>query len=151
MRRSSGVLVVTLLLASCGGSTETIEPFTAGPLDPGFAKTWSGSGTMTCPGFTATESATMPITVSGDSLTASMACLGGSRVNLTATGSGTTASWSGSLSCPPAADSSCATWVYTRLSSTLTLNANGTLSAFSAGRLVGCGTNVDCTTTFNGT
>ena len=27
----------------------------------------------------------------------------------------------------------------------------GTLSAFSAGSLVGCGTIVDCTTTFNGT
>jgi hypothetical protein len=148
MKRFSAVLVVALVMASCGGSTETTP---GDPLDPGFARTWSGTQTLTCPGYSTTESGTMPITVSGNSLTAILGCLGGSSVALTVTGSGKTVSWSGSLNCPPAADASCSAWVYTRTASTLTLNANGSLTASGAGTLVGCGVTLSCTTSFSGT
>jgi hypothetical protein len=149
MRRSSGVLLVALMMASCGGSSETTS---GGPLDPGFAKTWGGSMTMACAGMDPMVSTgSMPITVSGSSLMVGVACLDLSVINLAYVGSGTTASWVGSAACPPTAYGTCSTWVYTRSSGTVTLNANGTLTASGVGTLVGCGTSVGCTTTFNGT
>jgi hypothetical protein len=149
MRRSSGVLVVTLVMASCGGSSETKS---GGPLDPGFAKTWGGGMTMACTGLDPMVSTgSMPITVSGSSLMVGVGCLDLSVISLAYTGSGATASWVGSASCPPTAYGTCPTWVYTRTSGTITLNANGTLTASGVGTLVGCGVSVDCTTSFNGT
>jgi len=150
MKRYPTGLVVALLMASCGGGSDGGG---ITPLDAGFAKTWSGPFSMTCPGAgnTVVPAGTLPITVSGNDLMTRLACTDGTILNVTATGSGSTATWTGTFSCPPTALGTCSTWVFTRTSVTFTLNSNGTLTASGVGKLVGCGTSVDCTTSFSGT
>jgi len=150
MKRYPIGLVVALLMASCGGGSDG-EP--SAPLDAGFAKTWSGPLSMACPGAGTTvyPAGTLPITVSGNDLMTRLACTDGTSLNVTARGSGSTATWTGTFRCPPAALGTCSTWVFTRTSVTFTLNSNGTLTASGVGTLVGCGTSIDCTTSFSGT
>ena len=106
--------------------------------------TCDGVGTSVYPGGTA------PITVSGNNLMARISCEDGTGLNVTATGSGSIATWTGTFSCPPTAKGTCSTWVFTRTSVTYTLNANNTLTASGVGTLMGCGVTANCTTLFSG-
>lgn len=148
MKRIVECLVVALTMMGCGGTSDT----PTAPLDPGFAKTWTGDFSMTCTGVGTSvyPGGSTTITVSGNSLTAVLSCSDGSGTSVTATGSGATATWNGSVSCPPTVQGTCSTWVFTRTSVTYTLNANGTLSGAGVGTLVGCGITTDCTTSFSG-
>jgi len=151
MGRFAAVLVAALTMASCGG-TDTPPP--TGPLDTGFAKIWNGALTLACTGAGTTvyPASTLEITVSGSSLTTRLACVVGSGTSVTATGAGSTATWTGSFSCPSDVQASCPSgWVFTHTSRTYTLNANGTLTVSGTGTLSGCGITTDCTTSFPGT
>jgi hypothetical protein len=141
--------VVASMLAGCGGSD---PPDPGAPLDAGFAKTWSGSLSRTCAGLGTTvyPGGSLPITVSGYSLYTRLGCPDGTTLAVTATGSGSTATWTGTFSCPPAPAGTCPNAVFTRTSVTFTLNGNGTLSASGVGTMVGCGTTANCTTSFEG-
>jgi len=149
MWRYAAGMFIALTMVSCGGSD---TPAPNAPLDPGFAKTWTGTLSMTCEGVGTSvyPGGTAPITVSGNDLMTRIACTDGTSLNVTATGSGSTATWNGTFSCPPTAVGTCSTWVFTRTSVTYTLNANGTLTASGIGTLVGCGTTTNCTTNFSG-
>ena len=151
MKRIAAVVIAAFMMTSCGGS-DTPSP-DGGPLDTGFAKTWTGDLSMTCVGVGTSvyPGGTTTITVSDKSLMARLSCEDGSGLNVTATGSRKTAVWTGSFSCPPNPVGTCATWVFTRTSVTYTLNPNGTLTASGVGTLAGCGIVTDCTTLFNGT
>jgi hypothetical protein len=153
MKRLVVVPVVAFMLAGCGGTETPASGDPGAPLNPGFAKTWTGDLSMTCDGVGTSvfPGGTAPITVSGNSLMARISCEDGSGLNVTATGSGSTATWNGSFSCPPTAVGTCSTWVFTRTSVTYTLNANGTLTASGVGTLAGCGVTTSCTTLFSGT
>ena len=149
--------VTATLTASAAGLVDTIVvtilPASAIPLDPGFARTWTGPLSMNCAGVGTTvyPGGTLPITVSGYELMTRLACPDGTRLDVIATGSGSTATWTGTFSCPPTAMGTCSSWVFTRTSVTFTLNGNGTLTAAGVGTLVGCGTSTSCTTSFPGT
>lgn len=149
MRRYVMAAVVASIMAGCGGSD---PPDPGAPLDPGFAKTWSGTLTRTCAGFGTDvyPGGSLPITVSGNSLYTRLACPGSTTLAVTATGSGSTATWTGTFSCPPAPAGTCPNAVFTRTSVTFVLNGNGTLSASGVGTMVGCGTTAGCTTSFEG-
>jgi hypothetical protein len=151
MGRFAAVLVAALTMTSCGG---TDPPPPTGPLDTGFAKIWNGVPTVACVGFaTFTYPATpVEITVSGNSLTARLLCTVGSGISVTATGSGSTATWAGSLSCPLDVPEGCPSGlVFTHTSRTYTLNANGTLTVSGTATMSCSGGTTDCTTSFPGT
>lgn len=151
MGRFAAVLVAALTMTSCGG---TEPPPPTGPLDTGFAKTWIGVPTVACTGFATVTYPSTPveITVSGSSLTAILLCSVGSGISVTATGSGSTATWAGSLSCPPDVQEGCPSGlVFTHTSRTYTLNANGTLTVSGTGTLSCGAATTDCTTGFSGT
>lgn len=149
MRRFAFVLMAAFA-AGCGGSSESAPP--AGPLNPAFAKTWVGDLVMTCTGIGSTTypGGSVPITVSGQALTARLGCTDGSTFLVTATGAANTATWTGSTSCPPSSAGTCTTWVFTRTSATFNYNSNATITVNGVGTLVGCGNTLDCTTLFNG-
>jgi len=157
MGRLVTVLVVALTLASCGG---TDPPPLGGALDPGFAKIWNGVPTVACPGQTPVTYATyaLEISVSGTSLSTRFTCSDPSGTSvtatgsMTATGSGKTATWTGSFSCPSNVVAGCPSGlVFTHTSRTYTLKADGTLTASGAGTLSCGGVTTDCTTSFQGT
>jgi hypothetical protein len=157
MGRFVTVLIVALTQASCGG-TDTPPPTL--PLDTGFAKIWNGVPTVTCPGQTPVTYATyaVDISVSGTSLSTKFTCSDPSGTSvtatgsMTATGSGKTATWTGSFSCPSNVVAGCPSGlVFTHTSRTYTLNADGTLTASGAGTLSCGGITTDCTTSFQGT
>ena len=154
MRHVAAGLIVALAMTSCGGSSDsTSAPVDSGaPLDAGFAKTWSGDFSMTCAGLGTTvyPGVTATLAVSGNSLTALLACNPSGSTSVTATGSGKTATWTGTFSCPPTYQGTCYAWVFTRTSVTYTLNADGTLTATGVGSVSGCGVSTDCTTSFSG-
>jgi hypothetical protein len=149
--------VTATLTATAAGLVDTvvvtIVPASTPVLDPGFARTWTGPLSMNCAGVGTTTypGGTLPISVLGYELMTRLACPDGTSLAVTATGSGTTATWSGTFSCPPTALGTCPSGVFTRTSVTFTLNANGTLTAAGVGTLVGCGTTASCTTSFPGT
>ncbi len=150
MVRFAAVLVAALTMTGCGGT----DPTPAVPLDTGFAKTWNGVPTVACTGFaTVTYPPTaVEITVSGNSLTSRLLCSVGSGIGVTATGSGSTATWAGGSSCPSDVQAGCPSGlVFTHTSRTYTLNANGTLTVTGTGTLACSGATTDCTTAFSGT
>jgi len=150
-RFAAAVLVAALTMTGCGGTDPPPPP---PPLDAGFAKIWNGVPTVACIGFaTVTYPATpVEITVSGNSLTARLLCAVGSGISVTATGSGSTATWAGSLSCPLDVQAGCPSGlVFTHTSRTYTLNANGTLTVSGTATMSCSGATTDCTTSFPGT
>ena len=93
-----GVLAA-LIVSACGGST---TPPAA--LNPAFAKTWSANATIILPavGNTAnapTYPAQIAVAVTGATATVSGLC-GDGTGNITLTGSGSSGTWTGSMSCP---------------------------------------------------
>ena len=90
--------------------------------------------------------------MSGNSLTSTLLCTVGSGISVTATGSGSTATWAGSSNCPPDVQAGCPSGlVFTHTSRTYTLNADGTLTVSGTGTLSCSGATTDCTTGFSGT
>ena len=150
MERFAAVLVAAWTMTGCGGT----DPTPPAPLDTGFAKIWNGVPTVACTGFATVTYPPTPveITVSGNSLTSRLLCSVGSGISVTATGSGSTATWAGSLSCPSDVQAGCPSGlVFTHTSRTYTLNANGTLTVSGTGTLACSGATTDCTTGFSGT
>lgn len=150
MVRFAAVLVAALTMTGCGGT----DPAPAVPLDAGFAKIWNGVPTVACTGFATVTypPASVEITVSGNSLTSRLLCNVGSGIGVTASGSGSTATWAGSASCPSDVQAGCPSGlVFTHTSRTYTLNANGTLTVTGTGTLACSGATTDCTTGFSGT
>lgn len=147
MDRLVACLAVALAFTGCG-STDT----PLAPLDPSFAKTWSGDYSMTCTGVgtVAYPGVTATFAVVGNDLTAWLACSDGSGRSVVATGSGKSATWTGAFSCPPSVMGACSSWVFSRSLVTYMLNDDGTLTASGVGSLAGCGYNTDCTTSFTG-
>jgi hypothetical protein len=134
--------------ASCATTQPAIAPPT-GPLAPGFGKIWTGAATTSCASGPSTTGSpdSMSCAVSGNSLTAEVACPDKTMVLVTATGSGNVATWSGKVDCPRFASKSgtCATAEFTLTSMKFTLNSDGTLSVRSTGTWSGCGTSFPCT------
>jgi hypothetical protein len=149
MGRFAAVVVAALTMTSCGGTSDP-----PAPIDPGFAKTWNGVPSMTCSGQAPImyPAYALEIAVSGNSLTTRITCVVGSGTSVTATGSGSVATWTGSFSCPSDVQASCPSgWIFTHTSRTYTLNANGTLTVSGTGTLSCGGATTDCTTSFPGT
>lgn len=139
-----GLLLIGGLVAAA--SCATTQPVPTGPLDPGFAKTWTGAFTASCEGAPTTgPTETLSITVSGNSLTGEVKCGDGSSVPVPATGGGNIATWSGRATCPPFKRGQCNAAVVTVTNIRYTLNSNGTLSVRSSGTWGGCGGSGYCT------
>src|SRR5262249_15368486 len=94
-------------------------------VNPRFAKTWTGTATVTIPGASPLSyPSQLTITVSGDSATATNICPDGSG-SVTAHGNGDTINWTGSVDCPPVALScGSATLTYKTATSPWAMTAN---------------------------
>jgi hypothetical protein len=146
MNRILLVLVVAATLNACGGSSDDGEP----PLNPALSGTWTGSTTVSFPGFAPFSYASyVVIAVSGQTATAAAVCPDGSG-SIAIQGSGDTAEWHGAYSCAPVALGACSTVTLTYQSIVATLNGSGTLSAVGSGVASGCGTSSAVTLTFSG-
>ena len=126
MRRALLLLAVT----ACGSDK----------LDPAFAGLWTGSATMTMgtSSFTQNDVQVSIALPNETSLTISPVCPGNTGI-ITATGKGDSISWSGSVTCPAVALTSCSSVVVTLQSGTATLSSDGkTLTAAASGTATGC-------------
>ncbi len=147
MSRLMACLAAAIALAGCGETDANPES-----LDRAFARTWTGDYTMTCTGVGTVRypGVTTTLTVSGSEMDAWLACSDGSGSSVVATGTGRTATWTGSFSCPPSVMGACSSWVFSRTSVTYVLGATGDLTATGVGSLTGCGFSTGCTTSFYG-
>ena len=129
------VVAAAITLAACGGSD------TSG-LNPGLAGSWSGNSILGSDStLIAQWPATVTVTVSGQNGAMTPICPGGSGT-ITASGTGNTANWTGTLQCPPFELGSCATAVLTWTTARATLSADGTsLLSYASGQLSGCSQN----------
>src|SRR5207237_87701 len=122
-------LIAIALACACGGSSGGSPN-----LDPAFSGTWTGPATLVVSGQgSQSYTARIVIAVSGQTATVADVCLDGSG-SITAQGSGETASWQGSLTCPPVAFSNCSSVTEVFQSATTTLNGNA-LSAQGSGAI----------------
>jgi hypothetical protein len=137
MRRTRTLAV--LVLCACGSS----------PLNSAFGKAWLGTSTVTIPGQAPVSfTSQLNITVSGDNATLTNLCPDGSG-SLTATGSGNSAAWSGSVSCFIPGNGCTLTLTYK--STALSLSSdNRTLTSDASGTASGCGLNTTFTVHFVG-
>ncbi len=143
-------LLVALSLAACGGSDTP-----AAGLNPAFAGTWDGITAVTIPGVTPiTYQGQLAISLSGNAAGVSRVCPDGSG-SLTMTGTGNTASWTGSLVCAPIAvtcSGTPGTLNITLTSATGSLSADTTtLTAQGSGTATACGGSTTVTFSFVGT
>jgi hypothetical protein len=91
------------------------------------------------------------IAVSGQTATVSAICPDGSG-SVSAQGSGNSAQWQGSFTCPPVAlAGTCAAITLTHQTASLMLDSTGTLTATGSGLASGCGITSALTLTFDGT
>jgi hypothetical protein len=142
MKKASGLIFVVLL--ACGGGN-------SGSLNTALNGTWVGPVTLTIAGQSpqAIGNGQLAVSVSGQDATVNQVCLDGSG-SFTAHGSGNSASWSGSLPCPPIPFTNCSAVTLTLTSASATLNGS-VLTAQAAGTASGCGQNPGFTITFTGT
>lgn len=127
-------ILIAVAISGCGGGSSS------GPadLDAAFTGTWTGPATLTLAGETPQSyTARIVVAVSGQSLAAANVCLDGSG-SIAASGSGRSASWTGSLSCPPVSFSNCTSVTETFQSATIFLEGNA-LFAQGGGTMAGCG------------
>ena len=138
------ILALSIAAASaCGGSS-------GGNLDPALGGTWNGNATLTLQGGSPqTFPGDLSLTVSGQDATMNGVCLDGSN-SVTMHGSGKSASWQGTLACPPVQFTGCAVVTMTFQSASVSLNGT-TLTAQGAGSASGCGTTLGFTLGFSGT
>ena len=144
----NGLMLTCLALCACGSSNGSSG------LNAAFAKTWTGTTTTTVSGQTFTgTNGHLTITVSGNNATVNTVCPDASG-SVNATGSGNSASWSGTLACPPVQVTGCpSSLTLTYTTATLTLSSdNKTLNVQAGGTVSGCNfNNTPFTTTFAGT
>ena len=139
--------LVAVSLSTCGGSSGS--PGQAG-LDTAFRGLWVG--TFTFDGaLTGSAAGQLAFSVSGNSMQVGYLCPDSSGT-VTASGTGDSASWSGSLVCPPTAGaSSCPAAVFTFTSMSTTLSA-ATVNVLAQSSLSGCPSgNGPFTLNFSGT
>jgi hypothetical protein len=137
------MMLAFLALCACGSSNSNT-------LNAAFGKTWTGTTTLTVPGQNPSNSAgQLTVTVSGNNATVTNICPDGSG-SVTATGSGDSASWSGSLNCTLQAN--CGTVTLTYKSATLSLSSDSkTLTADASGTAAGCNLSTTFAAHFVGT
>jgi len=151
MNRLLAAVAAALVLAACGDDDGAAAPAPATPLNPAFSGTWTGTTTISAPGFAPLYySSLLVIAVSGQTATVSAICPDGSG-SISAQGSGDSAEWQGSFTCPPVALGTCPAITVTYQNASMTLNSNGTLTANGSGVASGCGFYSAVTLTFNGT
>ena len=144
MRRILWV-VVTVALAGCGSDK----------LNTAFAGIWTGPATLTMGAtmgaYTATENVQLTATLPSETtLTISPVCPGNTG-SLTATGSGDSASWTGTVTCPPFAVGPCASVTVTLNNGTGSLSSDGkTLTLRATGTASGCSTTASFSWDFSG-
>jgi hypothetical protein len=135
-------LVSALAVSACGGSDTPAASLDPGSLNPAFAKSWNGTitATATMPGSTPVSHGwQMIIAVSGANATVSRICADGSGT-VTMSGSGNSASWTGSWVCPVMPFDSCAAFVFKWTSASVVLSSdNATLTAEGSGSGGGTG------------
>lgn len=151
MRQSIFLGVSVALLCSCGNSSSPDGG--TPPLSSGFAGTWKGmySFALTGPGTYGPSAVTFPVTVSGNTATVEV-CRNG---NITPSGSGDSASWTGTLACPDTitlsgANYTCASVSLSFTSGTIALS-NGTITVVTNGTVAGCGQSFPNVQTATGT
>jgi hypothetical protein len=149
MMRHVSLGVVAVALFACGGGSGGGggDP---GGLDTAFRGLWVG--TFTFDGaLTGSDSGQLAFSVAGNSAQIGYLCPDGTGT-VTATGSGNTANWSGTLACAPTAGSSnCPAAVFTFSSLTSTLNG-ASVNVLTQGNLSGCPSgNGPFTLSFTGT
>jgi hypothetical protein len=154
------ILIAALFAVACGGSSNeggtnqqtggtTQQPPPS--LDSNFSGTWNGTTTLTFTGNQPSAYASrVVVAVSGTSATLADVCPDGSGT-ITVTGSGESASWSGTLNCPSIAFTNCAAVAFTYHTGSMALNGNGSLTVQGTGLAAGCGVTLNLTTTFVGT
>ena len=129
-----------LALCACGSNT----------LNGAFAKAWLGTSTVTILGQAPVDfPSQLNITVSGDSATLTNICPDGSG-SMTATGSGNSAAWSGSVACFVPGNSCTVTLTYKSTALSLSTD-NRTITSDASGTADGCGLNTTFTVHFVGT
>jgi len=129
-----------LALCACGSNT----------LNGAFAKAWLGTSTVTILGQAPVNfPSQLNITVSGDNATLTNICPDGSG-SITATGSGNSAAWSGSVNCFVPGNNCTLTLTYK--STALSLSSdNRTITSDASGTANGCGLSTTFTVHFVGT
>jgi hypothetical protein len=136
-------------ICACGSSHATPPP----PLSDGFFGTWGGSTVALFPpagGDNLVVDSPVVVTVSGNTASISGICLDGSSA-MTVTGSGTSASFSGSLTCPTALQLfGCPSFIYRYTQAAVSLTSATSLSIVTRGLAEGCGMTEDFSTTFTG-
>ena|SRR5215475_4494396 len=138
------VVTLVLLTLACGGES----------LNSAFGKTWVGTTTATIPGLIPfTSNSQFTVSVHGDTATATDVCPPNGGGSIDAKGSGNSASWAGSMACPPIPQTglNCSlTLTFTAASMTLSAD-NKTLNASASGTVTGCNLNTTFTLVFQGT
>jgi hypothetical protein len=135
-------LALVFGVAACGGS--------GGGLDAAMAGTWNGTASVTMAGLQPLSyQGQLIVAVSGDTATVRQVCSNGSG-SISASGTGSTAQWHGTLSCPPVAFSDCASVTFTFNSGNMSLT-NGALVAQGAATGAGCGVTRAASFSFTGT
>jgi hypothetical protein len=139
--------LVAISLSACGGSSGS--PGQAG-LNTAFGGLWVGTFTL-AGAITGSATGQLAVSVSGDSMDVGFLCPDGTGT-VTASGSGNSASWSGSLVCPPTSGASnCPAGVFTFSSMASTLSGT-TLNVLAQSNLSGCPSgNGAFTLSFSGT
>lgn len=133
------LILALVLLASCGGSH----------VDPAFAGNWNGTAFVTLSGGSAySYPASLRVSVDGDTAHVSNVCPSGAGT-ISASGSGSSLTWLGSLTCPPLSFSDCASVVFTFTAGTMTLD-RGALVAQGTASGSGCGVTRAATFSFTG-
>ncbi len=146
MKRLIVALAAGIALWSCGGSGGS-----GSGLNPAFTGAWNGTTTVTLQGFAPySYSAHVNIAVSGSTGNITQVCTDGSG-SISFQGSGSSAQWTGTATCPPVAvPGICSAVTLTYQSGSLTLNTANTLTAQGTGMASGCGTSRPATLTFVG-
>ncbi len=124
----------------------------AATVNTAMAGTWFGTYTVTFAGQSPfSYTGQIIFSVAGDMLTATDVCPDNSGT-LVATGSGNTATWTGTLVCPAHDVGGCPTLAYTFTSATATLDSAGTtMMTQGSGTYTGCsGSSGSFTFTFSG-
>jgi hypothetical protein len=143
-------IVVLGMCAACTSSSGTDGGNTT-PLSVNFAGTWGGPARAEfSAGGSLTYDTAMVVAVSGNMASVSGVCPDGTA-SVTLAGSGASALYSGTLTCPAIPISGCETVVFTYTEAALTLTGTTSLILASAGSASGCGYTYGLVTTFNGT
>jgi hypothetical protein len=146
--KSALAVLVVGSLAACGSSSSSNPD-----LNPAVNGTWTGDNTITVPGYSPiTIGSEITVAASGTRFTASPVCYGTLSMppsgSITGTGSGNTASWTGTLACPAVSLLGCNAVVITYKSVSATLSTDQTTFTIQgSGTLVGC--SINTTFSFN--